>query len=94
MFITVIQKKAAEFVISRFQARRGALLFVRGARHLLTEDDVSIDDILASWGAECQGDRVVLALPPTLISLRELDLTDTPTTPEGRADTIIPNGAL
>lgn len=75
MFITVIQKKAAEFIISRFQARRGALLFVRGARHLLTEDDVSLDDILASWGAECQGDRVVLALPPALIALRELDLT-------------------
>jgi general secretion pathway protein L len=75
MFITVIQKKTDEFIISRFQARRGALQFVRGARHRLTEDDVSSDDILASWGAECQRDRVVLALPPALISLRELDLS-------------------
>jgi general secretion pathway protein L len=48
---------------------------VRGARHRLSEDDVSSDDILASWGAECQGGRVVLALPPALISLRELDLS-------------------
>lgn len=74
MFITVIQKKTAEFIISRFQVKRGALLFVRGVRHLLTEEDVSVDDILASWGAECQADRLVLALPPTLFSLRELDL--------------------
>ena len=77
MFITVIQKKADEFIISRFQARRGALQFVRGARHRLTEDDVSSADILASWRAECQGDRIVLALPPTLISLRELELSVT-----------------
>jgi len=74
MFITVIQKKTDEFIISRFQARRGGLQFVRGVRHLLTEDDVTVDDILASWRAECQGDRVVLALPPALLSIRELDL--------------------
>lgn len=74
MFITVIQKKADEFIISRFESRRGALQFVRGARHLLIEDDVTVDDILASWSSECQGDRVVLALPPSLLSIRELAL--------------------
>ena len=74
MFITVIQKKADEFIITRFQSRRGALQFVRGARHLLSEDDVSVDDILASWSSECQGDRVVLALPSALLSIRELTL--------------------
>lgn len=75
MFITVIEKKAGEFIISRFQARRGALLFVRAARQMLTEDDISSDDILASWRSECQGDRIVLVLPPALVSLRELDIS-------------------
>jgi general secretion pathway protein L len=40
----------------------------------LTEEDVSVADILASWSAESQADRVVLALPPSLLSIRELDL--------------------
>jgi len=75
MFITVIQKKTDEFIISRFQARRGALQFVRGVRHLLTEDDVSVENILASWAGECQADRIVLALPPLMASIRELDFS-------------------
>jgi len=74
MFITVIQKKTDEFILSRFQARRGALQFVRGVRHPLSEEDVSVDDLLASWSVECQGDRVVLALPPSMVSIRELEL--------------------
>jgi general secretion pathway protein L len=74
MFITVIQKKTAEFILSRFQVRRGGLQFIRGVRHLLTEDDVTVDDLLASWKAECQGDRIILALPPSFLSIREVDL--------------------
>ena len=74
MFITVIQKKADEFIISRFQARRGGLQFIRGVRHLLGEDAVSVEEILDSWREECHGDRIVLALPPSLLSIRELDL--------------------
>lgn len=74
MFITVIQKKTDEFVISRFEARRGGLQFVRGARHQLTDEEFNPAHILESWGAECHGDRLILALPPALISIRELDL--------------------
>lgn len=74
MYITVIQKKADEFVLSRYQSRRGALQFVRGVRHLLSDAEISADDILASWAAECHGDRIVLALQPALLSIRELEL--------------------
>ncbi len=74
MFITVIQKKTDEFILSRYQRRRGTLQFVRGVRHRLADTDVSCDDILATWAGECQGDRIVLALPPSLLSIRELDL--------------------
>lgn len=75
MFITVIEKKAEEFIISRFQARRGGLQFVRGVRHLVSEEDISVEAILDSWRQECQGDRIVLALPATLFTIRELDLS-------------------
>jgi general secretion pathway protein L len=87
MFITVIQKKTDECIISRFQVRRGGLQFVRGVRHLLAEDTVSVDDILASWAGECQGDRIILALPPALVSIRELEL---PVTDRKRCREILP----
>jgi len=74
MFITVIQTTAAEFILSRYQSRRGSLQFVRGVRHRLTDPESSIAAILAAWKSECQGDRIVLALPPNLLSLRELQL--------------------
>ncbi|MBP1728012.1 MAG: gspL [Deltaproteobacteria bacterium] len=74
MFITVIQTTATEFILSRYQSRRGSLQFLRGVRHQLTDEESTVADILASWQGECQGDRIVLALPPNLLSLRELDL--------------------
>jgi general secretion pathway protein L len=74
MFITVIQTTATEFILSRYQARRGSLQFVKGVRHLLTEEENGVAVILASWKGECQGDRIVLALPPQFLSLRELEL--------------------
>jgi general secretion pathway protein L len=74
MFITVIQTTSTEFILSRYQNRRGSLLFLRGVRQQLNETENSVADLLASWQNECQGDRIVLALPPSLLSLRELDL--------------------
>lgn len=74
MFITVIHKKCDEFVIARFQSRGRVLQFVRGARHLLKDDETDVDALLAAWAAECQGDRVVLLLPPSALFLRELEL--------------------
>ena len=74
MFITVIQKKTDEFILSRFQARRGSLIFLKGARHQLDDPETSVEEILATWADECRSDRTVLALPPDLLSLREIDL--------------------
>lgn len=74
MTITVIQTTSTEFILSRYQGSRGALRFMKGVRHQLIEDGGSVADILASWKSECQGDRIVLALPPGLLSLREIDL--------------------
>src|SRR6185369_4606783 len=74
MFITVIQKTSAEFVFSRFQARRGSLGFIKGVRHQLDDPETGVEDILASWADECRSDRIVLALPPSLLRLREIEL--------------------
>lgn len=87
MFITVIQKRVDEFALSRYQSRRGNLQFLRGVRHLLNDTEISVEDILASWRSECQGDRIVLALPPSLLSIRELDL---PVTDRKRCREILP----
>jgi general secretion pathway protein L len=74
MFITVIQQTKTEFILSRYQARRGALQFLRGVRQQLPVEEGGTAAILDSWRTECLADRVVLALPPELLSLRELDL--------------------
>jgi len=74
MFITVIQKTAAEFILSRFQARRGSLGFIKGVRHQLEDPETRVDEILATWADECRSDRIVLTLPPSMLRLREIDL--------------------
>ncbi len=74
MFITVIQKKAEEFILSRYQARRGSLRFLKGVSHQLDDPETGVEEILATWADECQSDRTVLVLPPSLLSLREIEL--------------------
>lgn len=87
MFITVIQTTATEFILSRYQNRRGTLQFLRGVRHQLSDEESGIATILAAWQQECQGDRIVLALPPSLLALRELDL---PLTDRKKGRAILP----
>ena len=87
MFITVIQTTATEFILSRFQARRGTLTFLKGVRQQLGGEEGAVSDILASWKSECAGDRVILALPPAGISMRELTL---PISDRKKAREIIP----
>ncbi|NJD91771.1 MAG: general secretion pathway protein GspL [Geobacter sp.] len=74
MFITVIQTTATEFILSRYQARRGTLTFLKGVRQQLDSEEGTVSDILAAWKDECAGDRIILALPPAGIAMRELTL--------------------
>ena len=74
MFITVTQKTAGEFVLSRFQARRGSLSFIKGVRHQLDDPETGLEEILATWADECRSDRIILALPPSMLTLREIEL--------------------
>jgi general secretion pathway protein L len=72
MFITVIQISATEATIARFRKQRGQLLFIEGARHPLGE--TPLPDLLASWQGKCTADRVILAVSPSLFTLREMEL--------------------
>ncbi len=72
MFITVIQITTTEAIIARFSKSRSGLEFSEGARHLLA--DSSLAEILPSWSAKCSSDRVILSLPPSIFSMREVDL--------------------
>lgn len=74
MFITVIQKTSAELILSRFQARRGSLGFIKGVRQQLDDPETGVEEILATWADECRDDRIVLALPPAMLRLREIEL--------------------
>lgn len=72
MFITVFQIFPEETTVARFRKQRSQLEFVEGARHSLT--DTPLPEIIASWKEKAQSDRIVLALPPALFSIREMEL--------------------
>jgi general secretion pathway protein L len=74
MFITVIQTTTTEFILSRFLCRRGSLQFLKAVRQQLADPETGSADILSSWKSECEHDRIILALPAAMLSLREVDL--------------------
>lgn len=74
MFITVIQTTASELILSRFQARRGKVTFLKGVRQLLDAEETPVSATLAEWQKDCQEDRIILALPAAFFSLREVPL--------------------
>jgi len=72
MFITVIQISGKEATFARFSKQRSQLLFLEGVRHRLEE--ASLAELLAPWGEKSRGDRIILSLPPSLFTMREIEL--------------------
>lgn len=72
MFITVIQISGTEATFARFKRQRGQLLFLEGARHPLAETPLS--ELFTSWKEKSQDDRIILSLPPSTFSMREIEL--------------------
>jgi general secretion pathway protein L len=69
----VVQLSRQEAVVARFARRRGELVFIEAARHALGgahELPALLEGLAPAAGEE----RVILALPPSLLFLRELDL--------------------
>jgi len=72
MFITVFQISATEATIARFRKQRSQLEFVEGARQRLA--DTALPELFASWRNKAQTDRIILSSPPSLFSIREVEL--------------------
>jgi general secretion pathway protein L len=85
MIITVIQLTVNEAVIARFQHQRTGLQFLKGVRHDLAE--TSLATILSQWPPLADGEKVILAVPPSLLFMREVDL---PLTDRKKAREILP----
>jgi general secretion pathway protein L len=74
MDILIIQLKRSELIMARFRPRKGGVAFLSAERHALEEGDEQIVRI-ASEVAEAGGEhRVILALPPNQLFMRELEL--------------------
>jgi len=72
MFITVIQISGKEATFARFSRQRSQLLFLEGVRHPLEE--ASLSELLAPWKEKSRGDRIILSLPASHFTIREVEL--------------------
>jgi len=74
MDILVIQLKREELILASFRPKRGGVSFLSAERHQLTGDDEELVGILEGAKPSSAERRVVLALPPQSLYLRELEL--------------------
>ncbi|MCM0080123.1 type II secretion system protein GspL [Geomonas sp. Red32] len=74
MDILVVQLKTDELILARFRPKRGGVGFLSAERHAVTGDE-EVARILAEAVAASGGDhRVALALPPSHLFMREVQL--------------------
>ncbi len=70
----IVQLSGDEALFARFQHKRGGLVFAGASREALTEEG-ALTTLLAAATAEARGEeRIVLALSPTHLFLREMEL--------------------
>ena len=74
MHILIVQLKRNELILASFRAKKGGVSFVSAERHALEGDEGEIARILAGAQMAAGEQRVVLALPPTHLFMRELEL--------------------
>lgn len=72
MLITVFQISATELTVARFRRERSHLFFLEGVRQRL--NDTALPELLAPWKEKSRGDRIILSLPASLFSMREMEL--------------------
>ncbi|UFS71601.1 type II secretion system protein GspL [Geomonas sp. RF6] len=84
MDLFVVELKRDEVILATFRRNRGAVTFVEAQRHPNGEDDLAAVLRSVPPGTER---RVILALPPTELFMRELEL---PLTDRGKVRELLP----
>ena len=74
MDILIIQLKRNELILAGFRPKRGGVSFLSAERHPLEGEAGEIVRILRGASIAAGEQRVVLALPPALLFMRELEL--------------------
>jgi len=74
MDILIVALKRDELTLATFRPKRGGVSFIAAERHPLEGGEPELAQILAAAGRAPGERRVVLALPPSLLFMRELEL--------------------
>ena len=74
MDILIIQLKSNELILAGFRPKKGGVNFLSAERHALEGSEGELARILAGASVAAGEHRVVLALPPTHLFMRELEL--------------------
>jgi general secretion pathway protein L len=74
MDMLIVQLKRTELVLACFKARKGGASFLSAERHPLTGEEGELSRILGGSSLAQGEHRVSLALPPSMLFMRELEL--------------------
>jgi general secretion pathway protein L len=74
MDILIIQLKRQELILARFRPKKGAVQFLSAERHPLEGAEGEVAGILKGTQVTAGEHRVILALPPSMLFMRELEL--------------------
>jgi general secretion pathway protein L len=74
MDILIVQLKRTELILASFRPKKGGVNFVSAERHPLEGGEGELARILQSASVIAGEHRVALAIPPTLLFMRELEL--------------------
>jgi general secretion pathway protein L len=87
MDILIVSLKRDELTLASFRPRRGGISFLAAERHPLTGGEGELARILETAGRAPGERRVVLALPPSQLFMRELEL---PLTDRAKVQELLP----
>ena len=70
----IVQLTGNEALFARFQLKRGVLVFDRASRETIDQEHPLAAMLAEAAAAGREGERVILVIPPSLLSLREMEL--------------------
>lgn len=74
MDMLIVQLKRTELVLAGFKARKGGVIFLSAERHTLAGEAGELSRILGASSLAAGEHRVILALPPSTLFMREMEL--------------------